>query len=651
MSSSSQKTIKDFGFMRVASIVPRVSVGNIEAHKEILLQKIQEATQKGAALIVFPELSITGYTLGDLFHQEILQQEALEALRDIRENSKKHRSLVVVGLPLLINGALFNVAALLSRGTIVGIVPKSYLPNYKEFYEARWFAPSHDLSVKEIELLGERVPVGSDLLFRFSDMPSFVLGIELCEDLWTPLPPSSFKAVAGATVLVNLSASNEVVGKADYRRELVIQQSARTFSAYLYTSSGVGESTTDLVYGGHALIAESGILLAESKRFEREGEELYADIDIQHLILNREQTGSFASSVHESHDREFRFIDFKEELTSPPRLDRFVDANPFVPMNLEERDKRVQEIFSIQSAGLAKRLEYAHINKSIIGLSGGLDSTLALLVAVATHRLLGLPIKNINAVTMPGFGTSDRTKKNAIALAKKLGVHLEEISIIKGSLQQFKDLKHNGTRQDVTFENVQARYRTMLLMNKSNQIRGLVVGTGDMSEIALGWNTFSGDQISHYNVNAGVPKTLVQYLVQWASEQKDFVSVKEILEDIIDTPISPELISVSKKQITQKTEDLIGPYELHDFFLYHFVRWGSSPTKILFLAGQAFSKKYSRATLKKYLRLFIERFFKNQWKRSVMPDGPKVGSVSLSPRGDWRMPSDAEVDLWLRDLL
>lgn len=650
MIQANKKTIKDFGFMRVASIVPQVSVGNVEMNKEIILQKIKEATQKDAALIVFPELSITGYTLGDLFHQEILQQEALKALYDIREDSKKHRSLVVVGLPFLINGALFNVAALLSRGIIIGIVPKSYLPNYKEFYEARWFAPSRDLSVKDIDLFGERVPVGNDLLFRFFHMPGFVLGIEICEDLWTPLPQSSFQAVGGATVLVNLSASNEVVGKSEYRRELVTQQSARTFSAYLYTSSGVGESTTDLVYSGHALIAETGILMAESKRFERKGEELYADIDIQHLVLNREQTGSFAKSVHALDDRKFRFIDFKEELASPTRLNRFVDENPFVPGNPEERDKRAQEIFSIQTAGLAKRLEYAHLDSSIIGLSGGLDSALALLVAVEAHALLGLPTKNIYAFSMPGFGTSDRTKKNAKKLAEHLEVQLEEIDITRGSNQQFRDIQHNGKTQDVTFENVQARYRTMILMNKSNQIGGLVVGTGDMSELALGWNTFSGDHISHYNVNAGIPKTLVKYLIQWVSEREDFKHTQSVLQDILDTPISPELTRKGKGGITQKTEDLIGPYQLHDFFLYHFVRWGSSPVKILFLAEQAFGKKYSRATLKKYLRIFIKRFFKNQWKRSVMPDGPKIGSVSLSPRGDWRMPSDAEVDLWLRDI-
>ena len=642
--------LSNFGFLRVAAVVPKLALGNPIANAEIIITAAKKAVDHQAALVVFPELSLTGYTLGDLFQQETLQREAIWGLHRILKASDNFSALVCVGLPLSIEGKLFNMAAVIVGGKILGLVPKTYIPGYKEFYEERWFASSRDLLTKEIDLLGQKVPVGTDLLFRSVKQPNLVLGVEICEDVWMPVPPSSFKALAEATILVNLSASNELIGKADYRRELVTQQSARTVAGYIYASCGVHESTTDVVFSGHALIAENGTLLKESERFDRGTQIIYADLDLQHLKTDRERMTSFGEGVHELPNKEFRFVEFTKPILSPRKLDRYIDPHPFVPKNVAERDKRAAEIFSIQASGLAKRLEYSGIKKPIVGLSGGLDSTLAILVAVRACELLDLPRKNIHAFTMPGFATTKRTKSNAVKLAEALGVTLETIDITDGSKQQLKDISHDGRSQDVTFQNVQARYRTMILMNKSNQIGGLVVGTGDLSEIALGWNTFTGDHISHYCVNAGIPKTLVKYLVQWVSDQPDFAKAKKVLRDILNTPISPELARNHKKDIDQKTEDIIGPYELHDFFLYHFIRWGSSPQKILFLVQEAFGKKYSPIVIKKWLKLFIERFFHNQWKRSVMPDGPKVGSVALSPRGDWRMPSDVEEKIWLRGL-
>ncbi len=639
-----------FGLMRVAAVVPRLWLGKPEENGKEIIKLIKVAAAKQTGLIVFPELSITGYTLGDLFHQELLQEESLISLQEIVDASKTVKAVVLVGLPLACEGKLFNMAAVISGGKILGLVPKTYIPGYKEFYEERWFASSRDLLAKEITILGKKVPIGADLIFQSEKLPAFALGVEICEDVWMPMPPSSFKAVAGATVLANLSASNELIGKADYRRELVSQQSARTVAGYIYASCGVHESTTDVVFSGHALIGENGGLLKESERFDRESQIIYADLDLHHIKTDRERMTSFGEGVHELPRKEFRNISFDTDIASPEKLERSLTQNPFVPSNESERDKRAQEIFAIQAAGLAKRMEHADKEKPIIGLSGGLDSTLALLVAVRACELLGLPRNNIHAYTMPGFATTKRTKSNAIKLAEALGVTLETIDITEGASQNLKDIGHNGKTQDITFENVQARYRTLVLMNKSNQINGLVVGTGDLSEIALGWNTFTGDHISHYCVNSGIPKTLVKYLVQWVRSQKDFSKAKKVLADIIATPISPELVRAGKKDIDQKTEDIIGPYELHDFFLYHFVRWASAPKKILFLAEQAFGKKYPRAVIKKWLRLFVGRFFRNQWKRSVMSDGPKVGSVALSPRGDWRMPSDVAVDAWLKEL-
>ncbi len=636
----------NFGFIKVAAAVPPLRVGDPEFNAEQILKFSLIAEKNGAEIIVFPELSITGYTSADLFFQRHLLKIANTSLLSICKKTEKMNSILVIGAPAECEGKLFNTAVVLFKGKILGIIPKTFIPGYKEFYEERWFSSSKDLKTHTIELGGKQIPIGADILFKIKNSDA-VLGVEICEDLWSPLPPSSYQTVYGANIIANLSASNELIGKADYRKELVSQQSARTISAYIYSGAGVHESTTDLVFGGHAIIAENGHILCESKRFSRAGEIIYSQIDIEHLQADRARTTSFEEAVNE--ERNFRLIEIPAKHRGIYILERKIDKNPFVPQNSLELDKRSDEIFEIQTTGLAKRLENSGINKIILGLSGGLDSTLSLLVAVKTFKLLGLPTQNIFAFTLPGFGTTKRTKSNAFKLAEAFKITLEEINISEGVSNHLKELG-NGEKKDITYENSQARYRTMILMNKSNQLGGLVLGTGDLSEIALGWCTFNGDHISHYNVNASIPKTLVRYLVNWVSEQKDFALAKKVLKDILATPISPELLKSKDGKITQKTEDIIGPYILHDFFLYHFVRWGSSPTKILFLARQAFKKNFKENEIKKWLELFIRRFFNNQWKRSVMSDGPKVGSVSLSPRGDWRMPSDADSKIWLKDL-
>ncbi|QQG45193.1 MAG: NAD(+) synthase [Candidatus Sungiibacteriota bacterium] len=639
------------GFLRLAAASPPLRIGDVDYNVKKILEFAKRADKESVDILVFPELSITAYTASDLFFNRTLLAQALNGLARIRLASRALGSVLVVGVPIAQEGKLFNTAAVVFKGKVYGLVPKTYVPGYKEFYEERWFASARDLVVKEIMLGGQMIPFGTDILFRMPKISGAVLGVEICEDLWMPMPPSSFQVLRGATIIANLSASNDLVGKADYRRALVTQQSARGVCAYVYSSCGVHESTTDVVFGGHALIAENGALLAESKRFIREGEMTLADIDVEHMLVDRERMTSFGESIHESPQKEFRIIDIPLPIPFHPIPRRFIDPNPFVPSNPEERDLRAKEIFSIQVAGLAKRLEAAKINKMILGLSGGLDSTLALLVAVKTAETLNLPHKNIFTYTMPGFGTSHRTKNNAVKLARALGVNIETIDIIKGVLQQFKDIKHSPNEENTVFENAQARYRTYTLMDKANQIHGLVIGTGDLSEIALGWNTYTGDHIAHYNVNCSVPKTLVRYLVQWAAETQVDKKTRRILEDILATPISPELRKNHKPgEISHRTEKLIGPYELHDFFLYHFIRWVSSPKKILFLAEHSWGKKYKTPELKKWLKVFLQRFFGSQWKRSVATDGPKVGSVSLSPRGDWRMPSDAEVKMWSEEL-
>ena len=641
----------DFGFVRVAAAVPPLKVADVPYNLEQILAFAQRAEDQGVQLVVFPELCLTAYTCGDLFHQRLLLERTREALLALTEASSRLRPLLIVGCPLEAEGALFNAAALIACGNLHGLVPKTFIPGYKEYYEKRWFASARELSSREVPIGRRRVPVGTDLLFKARDMDDLVIGVEICEDLWGPLPPSSFQVLHGAHIIANLSASNELVGKADYRRALVAQQSARAICGYVYASCGAGESTQDVVFGGHSLVAEDGIILAESRRLSQEGDLVVVDVDVEHLRLDRERTTSFSDSARALPGTAWRHVEVDFPPYSPKPLRRRVDPAPFIPADDEERNRRTEEIFAIQASALVKRMSHTGINRLVLGLSGGLDSTLALLVAIRAFDLLGLPRDGIFAFTMPGFGTSARTRGNAGRLAAGSGVTLQEIDITAGALRQFEDIGHDPGVQDLTYENVQARYRTMILMNKANQLRALVLGTGDLSEIALGWNTFNGDHISHYNVNAGIPKSLVRHLVGWAAAQPRFEGVTDILQDILATPISPELVGGGKDGgVVQRTEELIGPYELHDFFLYHFARWESRPAKILFLAEQAFAEKYDAATLRKWLRVFITRFFANQWKRSVMPDGPKVGSVALSPRGDWRMPSDAEVALWLEDL-
>jgi NAD+ synthase (glutamine-hydrolysing) len=641
----------DHGFVRVAAAVPSIKVADLTHNLAQILRLARRAAQEGVQVVVFPELALTGYTAGDLFHQQLLLDRAAECLVDLARASSDLRPLLVVGFPLAADGCLFNTAAVLSGGRIEGLVPKTYIPGYKEYYEERWFASARELQSREVRLGDGRVPVGTDLLFRARTLPDVVIGVEICEDLWGPLPPSSLQALHGAHLIANLSASNELVGKAEYRRSLVAQQSARAICGYVYASCGTGESSQDVVFGGHALVAENGVVLAESHRFLAEPDLVVADLDTEHLRLDRERTTSFGDSLHALPPVPRRFVEVAVAPFPGPPLRRAVDPTPFIPRDDLERNRRTEEIISIQTAGLAKRLSHAAIERVVLGLSGGLDSTLALLVSVRAFDLLQLPRRNVSAFSMPGFGTSDRTRANAARLARACGVSLEEIDITDGCLQQFRDIGHDRAVQDVTFENVQARYRTMILMNKANQLRALVVGTGDLSEMALGWNTFNGDHMSHYNVNAGVPKTLVRHVVGWAAALPSFANAREILEDVLRTPISPELVPGDRPDgVYQKTEEIIGPYELHDFFLYHLARWESRPAKIRFLAEQAFAGRYDPATIRTWLRLFVTRFFANQWKRSVMPDGPKVGSVALSPRGDWRMPSDAEVALWLEDL-
>lgn len=659
-----------FGFLRVAAATPLLRVADCAYNLEHILALLRRAERERVNLIVFPELAITGYSCGDLFHQPVLQRGAVAALEQlVHESETLFAGLIVVGVPLVVGDLLFNCAAVAHRGRLLGIVPKSFLPNYKEFYEARWFAPAIKVSRHEIVLDGCSVPFGTDQLFA-AEADGPVVGVEICEDLWVPTPPSSAQALAGATVLVNLSASNEIIGKAAYRRQLVLSQSGRCLAAYVYASNGVGESTTDVVFGGHCLIAENGVLLAESRRFLREDALLVADVDLDRLRADRQRTNSFLDThLYPGLMRNFGRVPFSlGEQPIPPDLHRPIEAHPFVPRGHEQLRERCEEIFHIQVAGLAKRLEHISTPLVSIGVSGGLDSTLALLVACKTMDALGVPRSRILAFTLPGFGTSSRTRENARALMQHLGVSAREIDIRALCLQEMRVLGHRPFGIDLTglsveeltqhlcrlepeqcsdlvFENVQARMRTNLLMNS-----GFVIGTGDVSEEALGWSTYNGDHMSMYNPNSSIPKTLVKFLVDWAARNEFEGEARQTLLDIVDTLISPELLPAGADgQPAQATESTIGPYEVIDFFLYHFLRYGAPPEKILFLAERAaFQRRYSKDELCGWLKAFIRRFFANQFKRSCFPDGPKVGTISLSPRGDWRMPSDAQAALWLR---
>ena len=641
------------GFLRVGAACPPLSVADPERNADEILRTVRTARERGVQVLAFPELGLAGYTSADLFFSLTTLVGGVERALDrlLRETADTD-IVIAVGLPVAAAGRLFNAAAVLQGGRILGVVPKTYLPGYKEYYEERWFSSARGASTPEVRLAGATAPFGTDLLFSLEAEPGVELAVEICEDLWAPVPPSSLHAMAGATVVLNLSASNALVTKAEYRRQLVRVQSGRALCAYVYSNCGVHESTTDLAYDGQLLIAENGTLLAEGERFRREGELVATDVDLEWLRVERARQGTFLDGASLLPGPYRRSVVRPIPHPRPHVLLRPVDPHPFVPRDPQTRDDRCAEIFSIQTAGLAKRLEHTGLRRPIVGLSGGLDSTLALLVAVRAADLLDQPRRHVLAVTLPGFGTTERTLTNARRLAAAMGAELREIDIRAACTQHIRDIGLDPSdTSSVTFQNLQARERTQVLMDLANMEQGLVVGTGDLSELALGFSTFAGDHISMYNVNGGVPKTLVRELVRWVAGHQTTGSEAEVLESILDTPVSPELIPPGADgAIAQKTEDIVGPYELHDFFLFALVRLGAGPRKILFLAEQAFGRRYDSGTLRSWLRIFVTRFFGQQFKRSVMPDGTKVGSVSLSPRGDWRMPSDASAEAWLREL-
>ena len=636
----------DYGFVRVAAAIPPVSVADCRANVEGIIGLMNEAAARGVQLVVFPELSITAYTCGDLFGHRLLLDEAEHSLQYLLEQTASLPLLSVVGMPVASATRIYNCAVVFSGGKIRGVVPKTYIPNYNEFYEARWFTSGADADFDEITLCGQQVPFGTNLLFRFGRA---TLGVELCEDLWTPCPPSSYHALQGADIIANLSASDELIGKHDYLLSLLKQQSARCRAAYIYASSGFGESSTDLVFAGNAIVAECGTVVAESERFSFEPQLVVTEVDVERLQGERCVTNTFSSASVAG--KPYHTVDCSDIPVVPVHYTRTVAPHPFVPSQSETLDRRCREILDIQISGLAKRLLHTHARTAVIGISGGLDSTLALLVCVQAFDKLSIPRDRIVGVTMPGFGTTDRTYQNALGLMQALGVTVREIPIREACIQHYKDINHDIAVHDVTYENSQARERTQILMDIANQTNGMVIGTGDLSELALGWATYNGDHMSMYAVSAGIPKTLVKYLVAWVARHRIEDAARAILLDIVDTPISPELIPADEQgNITQKTEDLVGPYELHDFFLYYMLRFGFRPAKIYYLAMRArFDQPYDAATIKKWLTIFMRRFFNQQFKRSCLPDGPKVGSVAISPRGDWRMPSDASSAMWLRE--
>jgi len=655
---------QQLGLLRVAVVTPELRVADVTFNCQTITDALSQLATQQVAVAVFPELALTSYSCADLFYQETLLNGARTALQGLAQQTAKWGIAAVVGLPLAVDGRIFNCAAFLAGGEILGIIPKCYLPTSMEYYERRWFTPAAQATAKSVKIAGKEVPFGVDLLFEAANHPGCIVGVEICEDLWTVEPPSGKQALAGANILINPSASDELLTKSDYRRDLVRSQSARCLAAYLYAGAGPGESTTDVVFGGHSLIAENGSLLAETERFRFDTQFAIADIDLQRLAHERWTNTSFSAGGEMNDFRriQFQLAEQESEKTSESqikKLYRFVPRMPFVPSDLTQRAKHAQEIFAIQATGLMKRLRHTNTKKVSIGISGGLDSTLALLVTIRAFDRLGLERSGITAVTMPGFGTTDRTYENALELMRMLGVTAREIPIRDAVRQHFKDISHDENKHDVTYENSQARERTQILMDVANQIGGFTVGTGDLSELALGWCTFNGDHMSMYHVNAGVPKTLVRYLIEWCADAEFTGPEAAVLHDICATPITPELLPLDKEgKLQQKTEDTVGPYVLHDFFLFYVVRYGFSPSKVFFLAEQAFAGKFAsesasefdRATILKWLKVFYSRFFASQFKRSAMPDGPKVGSVALSPRGDWRMPSDASAALWRSEL-
>lgn len=659
-----------YGFIKVASAIPAVKVGDVAFNMQQIEKQIALAEGKGVEVIAFPELSLTGYTCQDLFRQQILLEAAEQSVMMLLDFTRKLDIISVIGAPVVVGDLLLNCAIVVQRGQILGIVPKTYLPNYSEFYEKRWFASAQDLREQEVRFAGQKIRMSSDVQV-FRTFEGFLFGIEVCEDVWAPAPPSNKLALAGADIIINLSASDELIGKHNYLKSLLAQQSARTMTGYVYSSCGFGESTQDVVYGGNALVYENGKLIGESQRFCMDAQMVVAQIDVEKLRSERRTNSTY---VNAQRNMKFSMLDSQfsvRTVESLPienphafSLERDIDPHPFIPAS-HDMQASCEEIFNIQVMGLAKRIVHTHSKTVVVGISGGLDSTLALLVCVKTFDKLKMNRKGIVGVTMPGFGTTDRTYNNAVSLMESLGISIREISIAKAVSQHFEDIGHDPAVHDVTYENSQARERTQILMDIANKMGGMVIGTGDLSELALGWATYNGDHMSMYGVNVSIPKTLIRYLVNYVAESGVDGKSRATLMDIIDTPISPELIPADESgNISQKTEDLVGPYELHDFFLYYFLRFGFRPAKIYLLAKKAFltgnekrvkisdndPDSYDEETIKKWLKTFVRRFFSQQFKRSCLPDGPKVGSVSLSPRGDWRMPSDAMSTIWLQEV-
>lgn len=635
--------MNEYGYVKVGASTLELKVSDTIYNVQMIKKQIDEAVNKNIQIISFPELSITGYTCGDLFNQDILIDKSYEGLKDLVDYSKDKMIVIIVGSPIKCENKLYNCAVVINNGKILGIVPKTYIPNYNEFYEMRWFKSSNDLKIKEINLFNEIVPIGVDLIFTSKLDDELKFGVEICEDVWGLYPKSNDYASSGASIIFNLSASNETIGKYDFRKELIKMQSVKTISGYVYSSSGINESSTDLLFSGSSLIYENGKLLSENNRFDFNSNLIYSDIDIKRLVNDRRKNTSFISNT----DKEYRNIYFTTSKNN--FISRKYSKYPFVPSNEEKREERCKEIINIQSSALAKRLKHTNIKKCVIGVSGGLDSTLAFLVIKKAFEKLKIDNKNIIAVTMPGFGTTNRTYENALDLIKINNATLKEIDIKKACLVHYSDIDQDINNHDITYENAQARERTKILMDIANKENALVIGTGDLSELALGWCTYNGDHMSMYSVNSSIPKTLVKYLVKYIADTDK--KNKKVLYDILSTPISPELLPADEKgNIKQITEDKIGPYILHDFYLYHFFRYGASPKKIYMLAVNTFENEYSKEEILKWLKVFIKRFFTQQFKRSCMPDGVKVGSISLSPRGDLRMPSDASYNIWIKEL-
>lgn len=635
--------MNEYGYVKVGASTLELKVSDTIYNVQMIKKQIDEAVNKNIQIISFPELSITGYTCGDLFNQDILIDKSYEGLKDLVDYSKDKMIVIIVGSPIKCENKLYNCAVVINNGKILGIVPKTYIPNYNEFYEMRWFKSSNDLKIKEINLFNEFVPIGVDLIFTSKLDDELKFGVEICEDVWSLYPKSNDYASSGASIIFNLSASNETIGKYDFRKELIKMQSIKTISGYVYSSSGINESSTDLLFSGSSLIYENGKLLSENNRFDFNSNLIYSDVDIKRLVNDRRKNTSFISNT----DKEYRNIYFTTSKNN--LISRKFSKYPFVPSNEDKREERCKEIINIQSSALAKRLKHTNIKKCVIGVSGGLDSTLAFLVIKKAFEKLKIDNKNIIAVTMPGFGTTNRTYENALDLIKINNATLKEIDIKKACLVHYSDIDQDINNHDITYENAQARERTKILMDIANKENALVIGTGDLSELALGWCTYNGDHMSMYSVNSSIPKTLVKYLVKYIADTDK--KNKKVLYDILSTPISPELLPADEKgNIKQITEDKIGPYILHDFYLYHFFRYGASPKKIYMLAVNTFENEYSKEEILKWLKVFIKRFFTQQFKRSCMPDGVKVGSISLSPRGDLRIPSDASYNIWIKEL-